>query len=148
MDDLESYFWVALWSVFFNEGIEPLLSARERILREELAGSKKGSSSASFRFLGRDASDIAKRFLPVLKAWWTKLDDKNLEWFNEVVSGAPPGEEEGYYLPRFHRFALQGVVDILEVMTEYWNGESSWEGWTEPVQMTGACGEICSGFGD
>ena len=74
---------------------------------------------------GRDASEIAKRFLPVLKVWWTKVEDKNLEWFDEVASCAPLGAGEGYYLPRFHRFALQGVVDILEVMAEYWSGEIS-----------------------
>jgi len=53
-----------------------------------------------------------------------------------VTEFAQAGAGEEYYLPRFHCSALQSVVDILEVMSEYWDGEIGWESWTGPSQLT------------
>jgi len=39
------------------------------------------------------------------------------------------GKGGEYYLPYFHHFALQGVVDVLEILEEHWNGDIGWESW-------------------
>jgi len=129
------------WGVFFHEDNEPL-SARERLVREVLAKSHRIKAvNLSLGLWGENASDIAKCFLPVLKALWAKIRDKGKDWIEGTVDRAPKGAGEEYYLPRFHQSALQGVVDILEVMLKHWNGEIGWESWTGPVQTTSSCRE-------
>ena len=73
-----------------------------------------------------------QRFSSVFEASWDgSVRDKILSW-RDVVMRAPENAGEEYFLPHFHRAALQGVVDLLEAMLEHWNGEISWESWTGP----------------
>jgi len=135
VDDLESFFWVAFWSVLFNEDNDHLLSPGERLVRRELAKGSNGKATICLFVVAR-TSDIMQRFYPLLKAWWFKLQDKEDEWAEKVELCAPAGAGEDYYLPRFHRSALQGVVDILEVVSRYWNDELCWDSWTGPTQSS------------
>jgi len=48
-------------------------------------------------------------------------------------SDAPNDASGEYCLPHFHRFALQGVVEVLEVLADHWDEEISWESWTNPT---------------
>ena len=73
-----------------------------------------------------------QRFSSVFEASWDgSVRDKILSW-RDVVMRAPENAGEEYFLPHFHHAALQGVVDLLEVMLEHWNGEIGWESWTGP----------------
>jgi len=138
IDDLESCFWVALWSVVFNEGhSEQLFSEDERRIRDNLARAAKDNAGACLvRLRPGHSNDIMKRFHPVLVAWWKVVRDEGARWDAEVLTMAPEGAGAEYYLPHFHISALQGVVDVLEVMLRYWNGEISWENWTASVPVT------------
>ena len=134
MDDLESCFWVALWSAIFNKQHEKSLTLQELNIRDKLANSMKvDAAMGAVRLLPREHSDVMKRFQPVLGAWWGKLLKMWLAW-REVEVNCPEDAGEKYYLPRFHVSALQGVVDILEVVSdsEHWNGDLNWESWTPP----------------
>ena len=133
MDDLESCFWVALWSVIFNRQHEKYLKPLELEIRDKLAGGL--GAEAMFlvdSILPEQSSDVMNRFLPVLRVWWGKVREMKFEWGN-IMGSRPTGADERYYLPRFHLSALQGIVDILEVMSRYWNDEISWESWSSPL---------------
>ena len=136
VDDSESCFWVAFWSVLFNRDHEGLLSAQERAARESLAKANKDKAAGSFylHWPHKKLSNIMQLFRPTLAAWWNKVSGKSGVWGKEVLNNAPEGAGEEYYLPHFHLFALQGVVDVLEVISEHWDGEIGWESWTGPVE--------------
>jgi hypothetical protein len=135
IDDLESCFWVAFWSVLFNKENQGLLSIREREARNSLANTNKSEAASSFHmhWPREGLSSIMQCFRPTLVAWWKKVMDKGKVWGDEVLDNAPEDAGEEYYLPHFHLFVLRGVVDVLEVMSEHWNDEIGWESWIGPV---------------
>ena len=131
-DDLESCFWVALWSVIFNKCHKKALSPRENRIMNYLAKGSKDDAAWKVRNLSlKDRSDIMKCFHPVLRDWFGKVEAASKMWL-EVLDNAPVDAGEKYYLPRFHLSALRGVVNILEVMWRHWNDEIGWESWTPP----------------
>ena len=76
-------------------------------------------------------------FRPILEDWWSKLQNVDVEWSRTVLNSAPMNVGEEYYLPHFHRSALQGVVDVLEVLERHRGGEiSSTESWTPSTLLT------------
>jgi hypothetical protein len=107
-------------------------------MREELAKYRKDEAMGTFSVLPDDQehSKITQRFRPMLLDWWWKVRDQYVRWSREVLRGAPKDADGGYYLPHFHRFALQGVVDVLQVLVDHWDGEVSWESWTAPAPST------------
>jgi len=135
VDDLESFFWVAVWSVFFNKGDPKGRSDEEKGIRDDLVGGHKDDAMGDFVKLKRRGSnsDITCRFQPTLREWWTKVRHREEVWSDQVLDGEPGGANGAYYLPHFHRFALEGVVDVLEVFADRWDGELSWESWTGPT---------------
>ena len=132
VDDLESGFWVTFWSLLFHEDHEGLCSQLEQWARRMFTNNKRQEAAEGNIILGGPKSSIMQRFSSVFEA---SLDgsvrDKILSW-RDVVMRAPENAGEEYFLPHFHRAALQGVVDLLEVMLEHWNGEIGWESWTGP----------------
>ena len=138
VDDLESCFWVSVWSVFFNkdEANKKHRSDREKRIQDSLDKSDKEGAMlliSMLRVKGEEHSNITRRFQPVLRDWWTKVRHRNEEWMDQVVEKAPGNAGKEYYLPYFHRFALQGVLQALKVLEKYWNGEIGWESWTPPA---------------
>jgi len=131
VDDLESCFWVALWSVIFNKHWEKSLSPGEHGVMNSLAQGSKDDAARRFQYLfPQHRSDIMKCFHPVLCACFGEVEAANKIWF-EVLLNAPVDAGEEYYLPRFHLSALRGVVSILEVMSKHWKDEISWETWKQ-----------------
>ena len=132
---MESCFWVSIWSVLFNEDNIGSQSADEEHIREMLADYHKDGTMSRFsvHLYNQEHSKITQRFRPMLLDWWWKVRDQDVRWSEEVLTGAPKDGDGGYYLPHFHRFALQGVVDVLQVLAKHWDGEVSWESWTAPA---------------
>ena len=135
VDDLESCFWVSVWSVFFNQdkANKDHRSVEERDIQDSLDKSEKAKaidSVSRLQFEGEEHSNITHRFQPVLFDWWTKVRDRDVSWVDEVVKKAPKDAGKEYYLPYFHRFALEGVLQALQVLESHWNGEIGWESWT------------------
>ena len=87
-------------------------------------------TSLSMLHQGGKHSNITHRFQPVLFDWWMKVRDRNVVWMNEVMVNAPENAGKEYYLPFFHRFALEGVLEALQVLVKHWNGEIGLESWT------------------
>ena len=80
-------------------------------------------------------SNITRRFRLILLDWWLKVRDRFMVWSREVVENQPGGAKGEYYLPHFHCFALEGVVNALEVLANHWDKEISWESWTGPTPL-------------
>lgn len=94
-----------------------------------MAKGLKTEATNSLQVTGEDQNHIEQDFLPVLEQWWNKVNRKPWLWQKEVTKARNEGE--GFYLLRFHRQALEGVVDILEVLSDRWEGgissEVAWE---------------------
>lgn len=138
-DYLESCFWVFAWAVLFNEDITKDQSTRERFIKEHLAKSHKEIVGAKPRATLnplRNHSNITKRFSPVLNERWMKVRDQGTECILNVLDSAPEDADGEYHLLHFHCFALQGFVDVLEVLENHWEGEINWESWTSPASST------------
>ena len=138
VDDLESCFWVSVWSVFFNkdEANEKHRSVGERRIRDSLNKSNKAEAIDSVSMLqlqGGKHSNITHRFQPALDDWWVRVQNRHRVWKREVLNNAPNNAGKEYYLPYFHRFALEGVLEALQVLAKHWNGEIGWESWTAPA---------------
>jgi len=120
--------------VVFNRGHEQSFSRCECLIREHLANANKDAAGGKLGYaaIGSHCSDIMKRFHPVLMAWWERIWD-NGGCGKRGFQMVPRGVGGEYYLPRFHLSALRGVVDILEVISGYWDGEIGWESWTAPT---------------
>ena len=140
VDDLESCFWVSVWSVFFNkdEANEKHRSVQEgrikhRLDKTDKAGAMDSISELQLRGGRQKHSNITHRFQPALFDWWVRVQYRNKVWGNEVIDNAPENAGKEYYLPYFHRFALEGVLQALQVLEKHWNGEIGWESWTAPA---------------
>ena len=130
--DLESCFWVALWSVFLNKQHEGSLSPTELKIRGDLIKGFKDQAAMGLLCLPQThCTDVMKCFHPVLQDWWYNVMAMRVKW-RTIAERAPADAGEEYYLPHFHLSALQGAVDILEVMSKYWENELNWESWTPP----------------
>ncbi|KAF9644543.1 hypothetical protein BDM02DRAFT_3190520 [Thelephora ganbajun] len=135
VDDLESCFWVSVWSVLFNKDNAGDQSVEESVIKDNLIKNHKTDAIEGFSMLQRRRkhSNITQRFRPVLLEWWKKVRDQHMVWNDEVLEGAQENADGEYYLPHFHRFALQGVLDVSQVLAEHWDGEVDWESWAAPV---------------
>ena len=127
VDDLESCFWVSVWSVFFNkdEVNEKHRSVQEIDIQDSLDKSNKDSAMFSISELSPHGnhSNITRRFQLALDDWWMRVRDRYMVWRREVLNNAPKNAGKEYYLPYFHRYALEGVLDVLQVLESHWNGE-------------------------
>ena len=134
IDDLESFFWVALWSVVFNEKARYELAA-EKDLRTALRRNDKARAMDIFThelLYHKGCNDVMLRFQGVILDWWRIVRDQPLEWRLEVMAPHPANAGSEYYLPHFHRYALKGILDVLGVLEKHWWGEISWKSWTAP----------------
>ena len=137
-DDLESCFWVSMWSVLFNEDNMGGQFTKEKRMREQLADNEKASAIDTLTGLTYDQerSDIMRLFRLVLLDWWKGVRDCIETWDEEVLRNKPKNADGEYYLPHFHRFALKGVLDVLQVLARHWDGDISLRSWTAPAPST------------
>ena len=77
-----------------------------------------------------ECSNATRRFEDFIFDWWTTVENQRWEWSRKVIAKSPKDAGSGYYLPHFHRFALRGVLDILEVLVKHWDGDISWRSWS------------------
>ena len=137
-DNLESCFWVAAWSGFYNTDNIKDLTEEERRIKEALAACRKDDAmtTVSVFLYGENHSNVTRRFQPILLEWWMGVRNRCVLWTRGVLHGKPDDASGEYYLPHFHRFALEGVVIALEALTNHWDGEIGWKSWTGPITST------------
>jgi len=106
-------------------------SYQEKRIMDYLVDGQKSRAIDKYSRLLCDGttSNIGKHLQPILEDWWIKVRDRDLKWSKEVLCGAPKNAGRDYYLPHFHRFALEGVADALEVLSNHWDKEIGWESW-------------------
>jgi len=108
------------------------------MITKDLSQNHKDAAMGGFSALLRrnKHSNITQRFRTVLLKWWEKVTQRRSVWIDEVLDNEPDNAGQEYFLPYFHRFALQGVVDVLQVLANHWDGEISWESWNGPASST------------
>ena len=133
VDDLESFFWVAVWSVFFNQTSGESWEAEEQV-RQALLNNEKDTAMGRFQLLttNQERNVVTRFFQNVIDDWWLIVWNNDKRWRQAVTYRPPEGAKDQYYLPHFHRFALQGVLDVLGVLQDYWHGDISRKSWTGP----------------
>ena len=121
--------------MFFNKDNAKGRSDEEKRIRDHLASGRKDRAMTGISMLKHHVihSTITQCFRPVLLKWWRKVRDRTSVWSEDVLAKAPDGANEAYYLPHFHRYALEGVAAVLEVLADHWDDEISWESWTGPT---------------
>jgi hypothetical protein len=134
VDDLEAIFWVAVWSVFFNEENKGKRSTDEQQIMDALVGNHKDKAMGLFNglFGAEELGNVTQRFKYVLLNWWKKVEYQPIAWAKQVERCRPTDAGGEYYLPHFHKFALQGVLDALRVLAACW-GETNQKSWAAPV---------------
>ena len=106
------------------------------MLQDRLNKSNQDGAMFSVSMLqlrGGKHRNITRCFKLTLRDCWRKVRDQGVVWINEVVENASENAGKEYYLPHFHRFALQSVLDVLQVLEKHWDGEIGWGGWTAPA---------------
>ena len=133
VNNLESFFWVALWSVVSNMKAKYSLVA-EKQLSAALLRNNKSHAMEIFTELHVDkqCNHIILCFQCIIEDWWKKVQDQHLDLL-EALDPLPANTDNKHYLPHFHWFALQGVFDVFEVLENHWNSEISWMSWTAPM---------------
>ena len=135
VDDLESFFWVAVWSVFFNKDDTGPKSATEEGIQDDLAQGHKDRAMGRLSALSdpKTRDKAVRVFRPILSDWWEKVRLPHKVWNEKVIDRTPEGAGKEYFLPHFHQFALQGVVDVLELLEKYKDSQINRESWEPPA---------------
>ena len=130
-DDLEAFFWVALWCVLFNEKNVPQ-TVGETAMKELLLKNSKSDAILRFNCIDLEPhSIVTKRFYIVISEWWKKVRDQVAN-FRHAVLEPPERNVTEFYLSHFHQYALQGVENTLEVFKEHWEKEIGRKRWDSP----------------
>ena len=130
VDDLESFFWVAIWSVLFNLKSGEKWDAEQRT-KNALLKNQKDHAMTLFGDLiyNEQRNNVTRCFQNLIRDWWMKVQNKNQTWRD--VASTLSNDAKQFQL-QFHQFALQGVLDVLEVLGKHWEGSISWNSWTRP----------------
>ncbi|KAJ6630935.1 hypothetical protein B0H10DRAFT_1773360 [Mycena sp. CBHHK59/15] len=124
IDDIESFFWLALWAVLFN--IHQSKRSRLEIgWQKDLDSAQQEFKSSLPRKMKdtnlEECSRISRELLPLLIKWWRYQEDLRDEWNTEVIRSANNDKSSDFYLYHFHLYALRGVRDFLRIVQE-WRG--------------------------
>ncbi|KAF8206325.1 hypothetical protein K438DRAFT_1817003 [Mycena galopus ATCC 62051] len=135
VDDLESFFWLAVWAVLFNTHKNNQNGSQlENKWKAYLFGAEyhntrvlaKGKLTVELRQLWREEDDwspIFREFYPLLAAWWNESEALHKEWKRtvprKVFENLDTPARKQYLLAHFHDFALKGVERVLTVLAKH-----------------------------
>lgn len=120
LDDLESFYWVALWAVLFNVNNQKQRSPSENYWQRALVD--PGHRYSVPRFPGYHPTDpelspILQDWIPILRNWNRSIDAIQMSFLE--VPDSSEGTDGRFYFPEFHRFALRGVAEVLEILCKH-----------------------------
>ncbi|KAJ7163775.1 hypothetical protein C8R43DRAFT_1122744 [Mycena crocata] len=136
IDDIESFFWLALWATLFNrhypsETRSKIETDWQKII--DCADYKEKAtfilelgnlSSKAVKQLSLSSSSITKELLPLLREWWN-LQEKlrhnwreTMDWVEEVPDLR---QRTKIRLDKFRSFAFCGVRDFLQLVVGHRN---------------------------
>ncbi|KAJ3769434.1 hypothetical protein FB446DRAFT_812091 [Lentinula raphanica] len=138
-DDIESFFWVGLWSTLRNKNFSRIFTTEQRYAASLATGSTsreatasqiklKSSFIAASRKQKEPYSDLFCTMAPVLGDWFTAINQ--LRFAVELENRDEEEEEDGEghdidphleekLMLRFHRFAYRGVLDFMEIFEKH-----------------------------
>jgi hypothetical protein len=129
IDDIESFFWVALWAVLFNKQVHNRVAV-ELEWREKLEHADPAFKALLLLELEEITqrqldstlfSSISRQLLPFLQAWLCKLRTLKAEWveISDRAEDVQLSDLPDFYIKHFHVFALRGVKLVLGVLNEH-----------------------------
>lgn len=127
MDDLESFYWVAMWAVMNNTqavNLELNRSPLEALWRKALRSASERHQiivfPRAFKFFGGETfSPIAQDRLPVLQQWFNSITALRRDWYATRSLIEQGMVDRDLSLSYFHAFAFRGVADVLEICQQH-----------------------------
>ncbi|KAJ7179531.1 hypothetical protein C8R46DRAFT_1074014 [Mycena filopes] len=125
VDDIQSFFWTAVWAVLFNvrnQERSPEEIKWQRSL-EDAELSKKTNFvdwlGETFKF--KDYSPVSVQLLPLLREWWELQKSLSKDWSKarSSIEDLSDDLQRQCYLHSFHLFALRGVKEYLALAEKY-----------------------------
>ncbi|KAJ6608681.1 hypothetical protein B0H10DRAFT_2194250 [Mycena sp. CBHHK59/15] len=122
VDDIQSFFWLALWAVLFN--IHQSKRSRIEVVWQKNLDNAQQKSKSSLpgnvsNTILDECSPISQELLPLLIKWWRYQEDLRDEWTSKVIRSANNDKSSDFYLYHFHLYALRGVRDFLRIVDEH-----------------------------
>ncbi|KAJ3819630.1 hypothetical protein F5880DRAFT_1676105 [Lentinula raphanica] len=122
-DDLESFFWVGLWSTLRNKNFSRTSTTEQRFSKDISTDLRqKVAVDMSLRMdlitaehPKQPYSDLLRAMTPVLSEWYTALNKLQIDY--EVDENVNDDEEK--LMLRFHHFAYRGVLEFIEVFEKH-----------------------------
>jgi hypothetical protein len=134
VDDLWSFYYVAQWAAVFNNMNFPdptLVPADLADLRRLIAGSQDQRSTGLVRMVTGPDLDPTEfgQFLAdsssLLRDWQVKLTRLTTEWNSAKVDRLTDGSLFHSRYPYFRDFTNRGVLELLQLVQEYFLGSLS-----------------------
>ncbi|KAJ7672855.1 hypothetical protein B0H17DRAFT_174693 [Mycena rosella] len=125
LDDIESFFWLALWAILFNIHNKDRSSTEIHWRRVLHNGDFMGKSGLltlmRLQVNGPEHSDIFCELLPLMKEWWRAQEALRDEWIVAMMQApqVPQSQHRQFYLHHFHLYAMRGVKDALALMERH-----------------------------
>ncbi|KAJ7690295.1 hypothetical protein B0H16DRAFT_1857212 [Mycena metata] len=129
-DDVQSFFWVMLWAVLFNN-MDQKRSQDELDWRAEMEGADVRAKSGFVTVLNSEEFDpefssveysaVGAQLFPLLQVWWGKQMKLEADWGNVLreAKRISPESQARFNLHHYHLFALRGVKEFLEIVDKY-----------------------------
>ncbi|KAJ7666541.1 hypothetical protein B0H17DRAFT_1336278 [Mycena rosella] len=124
LDDIESFFWLALWAVLFDIHNKDRSSTEIRWRRRLHTGDYLAKSGLlnemEMGLEDNEHSVIFRELFPLLEEWWPAQLALRKEW-RAVTRQVPPSPSERapFYLHHFHLYAMRGVRDVLALVERH-----------------------------
>ncbi|TCD62006.1 hypothetical protein EIP91_007624 [Steccherinum ochraceum] len=125
MDDLWSFFWVAIWSVVFNKHLEQQRATEETELQSRFKTPESRETIMDildvYSSIQREwtPTPLLRDWEPILYDWYKKLvslqDDFTRAFFDPRVYNA----DRSRIISVFQEYALKGVADVMEIFDKH-----------------------------
>ncbi|KAJ6512170.1 hypothetical protein C8R47DRAFT_684062 [Mycena vitilis] len=125
VDDIQSFFWLAMWAVLFNAKPQTRSPAELQWQQSMRSGiqSEKSSISGDLMTITQGHSSIGSQVFPLLREWWRAQRTLAEEWHERAVPVAESIMDEvkyrDFYLHHFHVYALRGVKEFLALVVQH-----------------------------
>ncbi|KAG7094144.1 hypothetical protein E1B28_007756 [Marasmius oreades] len=121
VDDMHSFFWVALWAVMFNSLNESSRSEDELWARgrwvERASDKAHMLPQLKTSLRAGKLSPIAGQLTPFLGQWFSRIEALQEDW--DTTRGTDFQDRKEWFTTHFHLFAYRGIRESLELILQH-----------------------------
>lgn len=124
VDDMESFYWVALWASLRNKTVSGDPTKEERKWRKGLRGNTLERTGVSHEVGGSDYSGQLHKFNPILRLMWPvlatwrdSLSDLRRDWKSHLDNPAEWCPDTNIFY--FDLFAYKGVLAFMRALDKH-----------------------------